>query len=100
MAVTYSKTSPYAATGKFGNFLDVMTYRSITKHPDDVVYAIDSVYQYRPDMLAYDLYGDSNLWWVFAMRNPNVIRDPIFDFYAGAVIYIPKKANLVTDLGI
>ena len=100
MTVTYNNTSPYAATQTFGSFLDVMTMRSITKRADDVAYQIDTIYKYRPDLLAYDLYGDSTLWWVFAARNPNVIKDPIFDFYPGVTIYIPKKSNLTTDLGL
>jgi hypothetical protein len=51
-------------------------------------------------MLASDLYGDSALWWVFAMRNPNVLKDPLFDFRAGVQIFIPKKATLQQDLGV
>lgn len=100
MATTYKNTSPYAATPKFGPFLDVMTPRKLTKHASDVTYSIDNVYKYRPDLLAYDLYGDASLWWVFAARNPNVIKDPLFDFYPGVTIYIPKKSNLVADLGL
>ena len=95
-----SKNSPYAATSTFGPFLDLLEYRAITKKSDDTVYAIDRVYQYRPDMLAYDLYGDAALWWVFVARNPNVLKDPIFDFRPGTTIYIPKKDTLVQDLGI
>lgn len=98
--VKYSLSSPYAQTQKFGNYLDVMTNRPITKKVDDVLYEIDKVYEYRPDILAFDLYGDSQLWWVFAQRNPNVLKDPLFDFRAGAQIYIPKKTTLQTDLGI
>jgi len=98
--IQYRPTSPYFQTGTFGNFLDVMTNRKVTKNTDDVLYEIDKVYEYRPDMLAFDLYGDSALWWVFAQRNPNVLKDPLFDFRAGARIYIPKKTTLVQDLGV
>lgn len=100
MAAQYSKSSPYFKTGNFGNFLDIINYRSITKYPDDVLYRIDKMYEFRPDLLAFDLYGDAALWWVFRERNPNTIDDPIFDFQAGLKIYIPKKQNLVSDLGI
>lgn len=98
--VAYSSTSPYYKTSTFGNFLDVMTNRPITKYEDDVLYSIDKIYEYRPDMLAYDLYGNSALWWVFAQRNPNVLKDPLFDFRSGVVIYIPKKTTLQKDLGV
>jgi hypothetical protein len=98
--VAYSSTSPYFKTKAFGNFLDVMINRPITKLDDDVLYEIDKVYEHRPDVLAYDLYGDTSLWWVFSQRNPNVLKDPVFDFRAGTVIYIPKKTTIQQDLGV
>jgi hypothetical protein len=98
--IAYSASSPYYRTGTFGIFLDVMTNRPITRLPDDLLYEIDSVYEYRPDLLASDLYGDSSLWWVFAQRNPNVLIDPLMDFVAGARIYIPKVETLKQDLGV
>lgn len=100
MVSRYSQSSPYIQTSFFDNALDVLRYRTITKEPDDVKFTIDSVYALRPDKLAYDLYGDSGLWWVFANRNPNTIEDPIFDFQVGVTIYLPKLSTLKTDLGI
>lgn len=96
----YSKNSPYYSTPTFSQFLDILDYRSISIKPDDVVYTVDAIYQYRPDMLAFDLYGDSGLWWVFVARNPNVLEDPILDFSAGTTIYVPNKNTLTTDLGL
>lgn len=98
--VQYRPSSPYYQTSTYGSFLDVMVNRPITKAADDVLYEIDKIYEYRPDMLAFDLYGDSALWWVFAQRNPNTLRDPLFDFRAGVRIYIPKKTTLQQDLGV
>lgn len=100
MTVTYSKSSPYYSTGTFGTYLDILVLRPITPKPDDVVYQIDRIYEYRPDLLASDLYGDSGLWWVFRQRNPDVLDDPIMDFMAGMIIYVPKKTTLISDLGI
>jgi hypothetical protein len=100
MAVEYSKTSPYFATTLYGQFLDIINFRQISKLSDDVYYEIDKIYSNRPDLLAFDLYGDANLWWVFAARNPNVIRDTIFDFLPGVRIYIPKKTTIDRDLGL
>lgn len=100
MAVTYLKTSPYANTERFAFYLDVANIPSIPYDPSDVQYEIDAIYRWRPDLLAYDLYGDTNLWWVFSARNPNTLQDPIFDFLPGAIIYIPKKDTVITALGI
>lgn len=100
MATNYSKASPYAKTQFYGFFMDIATIPSIPIDPKDVLYEIDAIYKQRPDLLAYDLYGDPKLWWVFALRNPNVIQDPIYDFEPGVSIYIPQKQNLVGALGL
>jgi hypothetical protein len=100
MAGQYSSTSPYFLTGYSQFFLDVMVNRPIPKSNDDLLFTINTTFQYRPDLLAFDLYGDAGLWWVFAVRNPNVIEDPIFDFQLGKKIYLPKKSTLQQDLGI
>lgn len=99
MAV-YSKTSPYYNTGLYGQFLDLMSNRPISKLATDTLYTIDHVYNLRPDLLAYDLYKNSALWWVFSQRNPNVLKDPLFDFVAGTTIYIPTLGTLTADLGL
>jgi len=100
MAAIYNKYSPYYNTGRFGRFLDVMVPRPISKNTTDVVFTINAIYEFRPDLLANDLYGSSGLWWVFASRNPNIIKDPIFDFYSGQSIFIPEKSELLAALGI
>jgi hypothetical protein len=97
----YPATSPYYNTGVVtGQFLDIMNYRSIPMLPSDVYYEITPVYEYRPDLLAYDLYSNSRLWWVFAERNPNRLKDPYFDFVTGLGIYIPKSETLNQVLGL
>lgn len=98
----YTATSPYYDTNVVDSkFLDVMTYRGVPQNPSDVYYEITSVYEFRPDLLAYDLYNDSRLWWVFAARNPNRLGpDPYFNFVAGLGIYIPTIDTLRTTLGI
>lgn len=96
---TYDSTSPYFTTPYSQFFLDVMTNRPIPKQTDDVLTSISLTYQYRPDLLAYDLYGTPNLWWVFYQRNPNTLTAPPLDFIAGTRIYLPKESTLKTVLG-
>ena len=100
MAVAYSKSSPYFKTNTYGFFLDVANIPDIPADPADVQYRIDAIYKNRPDLLSYDLYGTTGLWWVFSIRNPNVLQDPVFDFVPGTYIYIPKKENLTAALGL
>jgi len=97
----YSNTSPWYKTPIVNNFyLDVLTIRPVSAEPDDFLYTIESQYTYRPDLLAYDLYGIPQLWWVFIQRNLDVLQDPILDFVPGTSIYVPKGSSLKTVLGL
>jgi hypothetical protein len=95
----YNTTSPYFDTLYTQFYLDVMTNRPIPKENDDQVLLITDVYQYRPDMLAYDLYDLPELWWVFYQRNPNTLTAPPWDFESGKEIYLPKITTLRSVLG-
>jgi len=81
-------------------YLDILTPRPVPVSPTDILYEITNVYTYRPDLLAYDLYGSKDLWWVFAQRNLDILKDPVFDFVAGTKIYLPQGNNLKQSLGV
>jgi hypothetical protein len=100
MASVYSRTSPYYGTGTWGPFLDVWSGKTIASDVTDAIYQIDPPYNLRPDLLAYDLYKDADLWWVFAVRNPDALLDPVFDFVSPTIIYVPTYATLKTSLGL
>lgn len=96
----YTAKSPWFTTQVKDDYLDVLTIRTVSAEQDDFLYTIESQYTYRPDLLAYDLYGDAALWWVFIQRNLDVLQDPVFDFIPGTQIYIPKGNSLKKILGI
>lgn len=96
----YGKTSPWYKTTQTQGVLDTIVPRVIPASVEDVAYQIDSVYNFRPDLLSNDLYKTPKLWWVFAMRNPSDLRDPIFDFVSGTIIMIPSYTNLKKYLGL
>lgn len=97
---SYSKTSPWALTTQNNLYLELLTIRPVPAEPDDFQYTIEAQYKHRPDLLAFDIYGDAKLWWVFVQRNMSVIRDPIYDFTPGKKIFLPKKNNLQKYLGV
>ena len=96
---TYDATSPYYTTGYSQFFLDVMQNRPIPKLNDDMLFKINLTYQYRPDLLAFDMYDNSGLWWVFYQRNPNTLTAPPLDFKVDTLIYLPKITTLREVLG-
>lgn len=97
---SYDNSSPWANTVENDLFLELLEIRPVPAEQDDFLYTIENQYKFRPDLLAYDLYGNPKLWWVFIQRNMNVLKDPIFDFLPGTRIYIPKQNNLSKFLGV
>lgn len=95
----YDATSPYFLTTYNQFYLDVMVDRPLPKESDDLNFTINLTYQYRPDLLAHDLYSDARLWWVFYQRNPNTLTKPPLDFAVGTTIYLPKITTLKSVLG-
>ena len=97
---TYSTNSPYYNTPIINNELSVLNTRYIPLDENDQTYIIAKEYEFRPDLLAYDLYDDPNLWWVFINRNPDLIKDPIFDFTAGTSIRLSPKNTIKNVQGL
>jgi len=100
MAASYNNTSPWFNTGTVQDYLDLLKIRPVSSSPSDIHYTIQSQYSYRPDLLAYDLYGTASLWWVFMQRNMDTLQDPILDFVPGTKIYLPKNSELTRVLGL
>lgn len=98
--VEYSNTSPWYRTPIRQSFLDLYEKRDIPADASDILYTIQPQYNYRPDLLAFDLYDSPKLWWVFAVRNMDILKDPIFDFIPGTQIYLPKKSLITSIIGI
>jgi len=95
----YSHTSPWKTTPFDQSNLGLYQKRSIPAQDTDILYEIQPQYTYRPDLLAFDLYGTPKLWWVFSVRNMDTLKDPVFDFKAGTSIYLPQKSLLSAVIG-
>jgi hypothetical protein len=97
--IDYQNSSPYADTQQTSWFLSNMTYRDIPRDGTDTLKVLESRYNNRPDLLSYDLYGTPNYWWVFMIVNPDRIKDPIYDFKTGTVVFCPTASRLTQILG-
>tara|TARA_B100001057_G_scaffold500486_1_gene615833 strand:+ start:3311 stop:3598 length:288 start_codon:yes stop_codon:yes gene_type:complete len=88
-------SSPYKNTQVMSSgALGVLNIRPVPAFLDDQLYEIEPQYNHRPDLLAYDLYKDNRLWWVFGQRNLDIIEDFIYDIKTGTKIYIPQPAKV------
>lgn len=91
MAQNSKDTSPYVLTQISDWYLDVWIPRSVPASEFDKTEIIPPEFDQRPDLMSQQKYGTPKLWWVFCMRNPDLMADPISDFVAGLEIYIPTN---------
>lgn len=84
-------TSQYTLTPIKDFYLDLWVPRDVPKSDFDKIVVIPAEFDQRPDLMSQSLYGTPRLWWIFAVRNPDLIIDPINDFLAGLEIYIPAN---------
>jgi hypothetical protein len=52
----------------------------------------------RIDLFSYQQFGTSRLWWVIALANADMIKDPIWDFKSGMKVFIPRDSTLLEKL--
>jgi len=94
MTKRYENSSIYSETPIRTFYLDIWVPKEIPSSTDDKVWTITGKYHHRPDLAAYNFYGNEKLWYVFALRNKDILIDPIFDFTAGTEIIVPSKNSL------
>ena len=89
MAQNNKESSPYILTPIKNWYLDLWVPPTVPSYDYDTIFTIPPSMELRPDILSQQEYGTPNLWWVFAVRNPDSLIDPINDFVSGLQIYIP-----------
>jgi hypothetical protein len=92
--INYPANSPYATTPQIYWRMGRYEHRPILPQHNDTFITVEPKYHNRPDRLSHDLYGTPNLWWVFMLRNMDLIRDPIWDLKAGMRIAVPSTDSL------
>lgn len=93
--IKYNTSSVYSVTQVRNDYLDLYVPPIEPNFDKADTFIITQKYDRRPDLLAYDLYNDSKYWWLFALYNRNVIKDPLFDFKAGLEILIPTDLTSI-----
>lgn len=90
---TYRTDSVYRDTEVINDqYLDILNVDSIdVKNTTTKTITLEAKYDQKPDLLAHELYGNSKLWWVFALFNQDNLVDPIVDFKTGLKIKVPVR---------
>lgn len=103
MALRYTQGSPYFETGQKNDliqYLDFMEFRDIPKDGTDIAMTVGTEFHQRPDLLSNSLYGTTDLWWIFIVRNPDQMVDPIFDLVTGLDLFVPTKQRALNLVGL
>ena len=75
-------------------YLDVLNVDNIDiQNTTTTSITVEAKHEEKPDLLAYELYGNANLWWVFALFNQDELVDPILDFKTGIKINVPVRIS-------
>jgi hypothetical protein len=89
--MAYKRNSHLRATSTANGYTAVYVPPLVPDFTQADDFIITQQYVKRPDLLSYDLYGDSNFWWVFVLYNRNLILDPINDLTLGKRIIVPRR---------
>ena len=89
--MAYKRTSHLKATPIVNGYADLWVPPIEPNFTKASRFTITQKYVRRPDLLAYDLYGESRFWWVFVIYNKNEIVNPINDFKLGMNIWVPNS---------
>jgi len=86
MVKVYKRTSHLRQTPIRNGYTELYVPPIVPDFTQTKEFIITQRYVRRPDLHAYELYGESDFWWVFPLYNNNLIVDPINatrDFVAG-----------------
>lgn len=81
-----------------GKFLDFYEPRNFTFADDDDFVIVEKRHEFRPYVLAYDLYSSDKLWWIFPKLNMDTLIDPIRDLREGLVLRVPTQERVLSEL--
>ena len=87
----YKRTSNLRATPIINGYTDIYRPALVPDFDRTKIVVLTQRFDRRPDLLAYELYGEAKFWWLFPLYNKNAILDPINDFVTGLSIYVPTR---------
>jgi hypothetical protein len=93
----YTNKSYLRNTGYRKFFLDVANLPKIDTTKGDYI-VVPMECENRMDLFSYQQYGSSRLWWVIALANADMIKDPIWDFKSGMQVFVPRDSDLLEKI--
>jgi phage tail protein X len=86
--------NPYVGT--IGDeYYDTVYYPEVGASEGDIY--VETEFGDRLDALAYQFYGDTTLYWIIAIRNPNKVNFGSIYLSPGSQIAIPQDISTIVD---
>ena len=86
--------NPYVGT--IGDeYYDTVYYPEVGASEADIY--VETEFGDRLDALAYQFYGDTTLYWIIAIRNPNKVNFGSIYLSPGSQIAIPQDISTIVD---
>ena len=82
-------------TGSRGRFYKYIKYPEVPLSCDDI-YVITKT-EDRLDLLAEQFYGDTSLWWIISIANPNLVKRDSFFVPGGIQLRIPANRQSIIE---
>ena len=100
MATVYKRDSNYSKTSMNRKYLNIYEppLTTDTLSEETTTYIVQPKFNKRPDLMAFELFGNARLWWVFAHYNRDKLKDPIMDFTSGTEIIAPNNFQVTGTL--
>lgn len=81
-----------------GKFLDFLVRPDFGPADDDLYIIVEKRHEFRPYVLAFDLYNNDKLWWTFTLLNMDTLIDPIRDMREGVVLRVASPDRALEEL--
>lgn len=78
-------------------YLDTSALPKLVSSYGDYI-VVPSECEYRMDLFSYQQYGSSRYWWIIALANADLFKDPIWDFVSGVTVFVPRDSTLLEKL--
>jgi hypothetical protein len=86
--------NPYIGT--IGDlYYNTVSYPELGARESDIY--VETEFGDRLDSLAFQFYGDTTLYWIISIRNPNEVSFGSLYLSPGSVIAIPQNINDIVD---
>jgi hypothetical protein len=83
---------------KDGKYLDFYQPYDFGPSDDDDFIIVEKRHEFRPYVLAYDLYDNDKLWWTFVILNKDILIDPIRDMREGVILRVAKAERILDEI--